>query len=173
MSKVTIVDERPWKGPLVLSIIILVIGLLLAIGGQGALKIVLMISGAIIVLGSLYVLLGSLSSASPIGIGLCVLGFVLGAALILAPNVFSDIMMVVLAVVVILMGIASLMGGASLGASGPATILGMLIAIMLVVAGVLALLNPKEAADFVMIFIGAMMLAAGAMGIYRALQSRH
>ncbi len=172
MSKVTIVDERPWKGPLVLSIIMLVIGFLLAVGGQGALKIVLMISGAIIVLGSLYVLLGSLSFASPLGIGLCVLGFVLGAALILAPNVFSDIMMVVLAVVVILMGLASLLGGATAGASGPVMIISMVIAVVMVTAGILALLNPKGAADVTMLIVGVMMIIAGALGTYRALQQR-
>ena len=172
MSKVTIVDENPWKGSLVLSIVILVVGILLAVGGQNSLKIVLMISGAVILVGSLFALLGSMSTASPVGIGICALGFVLGAALILVPNLFSDIMMAVLAAALILMGLASILGLASSGASGTAMILGAVMSLVLIAAGVLALLNPRGAADFVMILIGALLIFAGAMGIYRALQQR-
>ena len=172
MSKVTIVDENPWKGSLVLSIVILVVGIILAVGGQNSLKIVLMISGAVILVGSLFALLGSMSTASPMGIGICALGFVLGAALILVPNLFSDIMMVVLAAALILMGLASILGLASSGASGAAMILGAAMSLVLIAAGVLALLNPRGAADFVMILIGALLIFAGAMGICRALQQR-
>jgi len=174
MSKVTIVNENPWKGQLLLSIVILVIGILLAVGGQGSLKIVLMISGALIILASLTLLLGSMGTASPLGIGICVVGFLLGAALIIAPNVFSDIMMVVLAVVVILMGLGSLLGGTAMGGgSGIGAILGMVIAVIMIVAGILALLNPKGTADIIMLIIGVMLIVSGALGAYRALQNRY
>jgi hypothetical protein len=172
MTEFTIVDENPWKKSLILSLVILVIGILLAVGGQGSLKIVLMISGVLILLASILMLLGSVSTASPVGIIICAIGIILGIALIAAPNFFSDIMMIVLAVVVIMMGLGSLLGGTATG-SGPMMIVGMVIAVIMIAAGVLALLNPKETADVIMIIIGVMLIISGALGVYRALEARN
>ena len=100
------------------------------------------------------------------------LGIILGIALIAAPNFFSDIMMIVLAVVVIMMGLGMLLGGTATG-SGPMMIVGMVIAVIMIAAGVLALLNPKETADVIMIIIGVMLIISGALGVYRALEARN
>ncbi len=156
-----------------MSLVILVIGILLAVGGQGSLKIVLMISGVLILLASIFSLLGSVSTASPVGIIICAIGAILGIALIAAPNFFSDIMMIVLAVVVILMGLGSLLTGTAMGGgTGIMAILGMVIAVIMIIAGILALLNPKGAADIIMLIIGVMLIISGALGVYRALESR-
>ena len=171
MTEFTIVDENPWKKSLILSLVILVIGILLAVGGQGSLKIVLMISGVLMLLASILMLLGSVSTASPLGIIICAIGIILGIALIVAPNFFSDVMMIVLAVVVIMMGLGMLLGGTAMG-GGPMMIVGMVIAVIMIAAGVLALLNPKETADVIMIIIGVMLIISGALGVYRALEAR-
>lgn len=172
MTEFTIVDENPWKKSLVLSLVILVIGILLAVGGQGSLKIVLMISGVLMLLASILMLLGSVSTASPLGIIICAIGIIFGIALIAAPNFFSDVMMIVLAVVVIMMGLGMLLGGTAMG-GGPMMIIGMVIAVIMIAAGVLALLNPKETADVIMIIIGVMLIISGALGVYRALEARN
>ncbi len=166
MDKVTVIDGEPWKSRFVMSLVLLVIGILFAVGGRGSLNIVLMISGALITLASLIMMASQMRISNVPGIALCAIGFVLGIALIVAPNLFSGLMMVIMAAMLLVLGILLLLGAPSMG------IVGLVMAALLVVMGVYALFNLDSTADVVMIIIGVFMALSGLVGMAGALNSR-
>ena len=166
MDKVTVIDGNPWKTRFIMGLALFVIGVLFAVGGRGSLNIVLMVAGVLIALASLVALIGQLKASFVPGAALCAAGFVLGVALIAVPNVFSDLMMVILAAMLLVLGLLLLLGSPSMG------IVGIIMAALMVIMGVYALFNLHSTADVVMIIIGVFMALSGLVGMAGALNSR-
>ena len=61
------------------------------------------------------------------------------------------------------------MGGSFAVAKG-SKVLTVLISVILIVMGVLAILNPESAAEFIMIVIGVFILISGLMQLYEGYQ---
>ena len=166
MEKVTVIGDDSWKFRFVMSLALFVLGVLFAVGGRGSLNIVLMITGAFMALASLIMMAGQMRVSNVPGMALCAIGFVFGIALVVAPNVFSGLMMIILAVMLFVMGILLLFGASSMG------IAGFVMAALMVVMGVYALFNLDSTADIVMLIIGAFMALSGLVGMAGALNSR-
>ncbi len=166
MSKVTVIDDNPWKVRFVASLAIFIIGVLFVVGGRNSLNVVLMISGALIAMTSLFVMAVQIKSSYVPGAALGAIGLILGVALIVAPNLFSDLLMLILAVMLLVIGVVLLLGAPRLG------IVGMIMAAVMVILGVYALFNLDSTADVVMIIIGVFMALSGLVGMAGALSSR-
>ena len=93
---------------------------------------------------------------------------VVGLALIVAPNFFESLLMVILAIMLVVIGLFNLlnMKGVSM-AKGPRMV-GILIGVLMIAMGVYALLNIYNAADIVMSIIGAIMIVGGVLGAYNS-----
>ena len=172
MGKVTVIDGNPWKINLIVSAVIFAIGLAVAIGGKESLDLVLMVVGVLIIIGATLSLVGTMNGSSPgIGILICVVGIILGIALLAAPNFFRDIMMALLAITIIIMGILYLAG--SMAFPIPIVkIAGAAIGVLMVIVGIIMLLNLSFAADVIMIVAGILLMAFGLIGMYSAISSR-
>ena len=166
MSKVTVIDGNPWKARFIASLAIFIIGVMFAVGGRGSLNIVLMIAGAIIALTSLIVMATQLSVSSIFGAALGAAGLILGVALIAVPNLFSDVLMLILAAMLLAIGILLLLSAPHIG------IVGMVIAAVMVILGIYALFNLDSTADVVMVIIGVFMALSGLVGMAGALSSK-
>jgi len=92
-----------------------------------------------------------------IGIIILIVGFIL----LLAPNLVSDIMMLLLAIGLILIGILTAMGGLADKGDGKVRILPVIVGAIFVIVGIYAALNLDDTADIVMIIIGILVLIAG------------
>ena len=101
----------------------------------------------------------------PIIIGALFLVF--GIILAIMPGFFTDVLMVLLAIFLIFIGVLSAFSSlTSAGEKNPLIlIISLAIAIVMIVAGVLALFNLDDTADLVMIIIGIMMIVSGVMNV--------
>ncbi len=171
MGKVTVIDGNPWKTNLIISAIIFAVGIAVAIGGKGSLDIVLMVAGALIILGSVLSLAVNAGAATPFSVLICAIGLILGIALVAAPSFFRDAMMVILAIAIVIIGVMYILGASMLQFPG-ARIIGIIIGVLMVAVGSLMIFNPSFMADVIMTVAGILLAVFGLIGIYSALSSR-
>ena len=120
-----------------------------------------------------FALFGGIQSKLVIPIVIGGVMLALGIALIILPNLFSDIFMVLLGILLILMGVT---GALSIldndKTSIPNIVFSAVIAVAMVVAGVFAIIYMDDAKDWVMILIGVLMIITGALNVGAGLLAR-
>ncbi len=169
--EVTIEKFNPWKNSLIGGIFLLVFGILLAVFQQESLKWILIFAGVLAaVMGVLSLYDGVRSNFTPtIVIG--AIELVIGIALIVAPNFFSDILMILLALALIIVGIVSVFNiGSGFAVANGSKVLSVVIGVVMIILGIYALLNLRDTADVVMIIIGVITAVVGLLNIYEAYQ---
>ncbi|MBO4797749.1 MAG: DUF308 domain-containing protein [Candidatus Methanomethylophilaceae archaeon] len=171
MNGAAAADDRPWYIALIFPVILLLLGIAIAAGGQDSLKIILTIFG---ILAVIYAIIYLISSRDMNGFVLlpAIITLVIGVALIAVPNFFSDLLMVIFSISVILFGIILLIGGVRADVSAASRAIGLISAGIMVVAGIIALFNPEGTADILMIIVGAFIAVSGLLGIIGIATSR-
>ena len=164
--------QNQWKYALVVGVMNIIIGVLLVIFKRESLSVILIISGVLLVINGAIAVIGSLMDKSVIGIVLGGIFIAIGVALIILPNLFTDIFMILLAVLLIIMGVSGAVSTFDTSETGVAgRIISLIIAVAMVAAGVITLFNLQEAADWLMILIGCIMIATGALNVLGGLLS--
>ena len=152
------------------GILSIIIGVLLVIFKKDSLNVILIISGVLLVINGALIIIGSLSEKVVLGIVLGGLLAAFGVAMIILPNLFADIFMILLAVLLIIVGVA---GAMSAFDENDKTILGWLfaaiIAVAMVTAGILILFNLNNSADWVMIAVGIITIISGTLDLSKAI----
>ena len=158
--------QKQWIYAIIVGIINIVIGALLVIFKRDSLSTILIIAGVLLVIDGAIAIIGGAMGKDviPIVVGAIILG--VGIALIILPNLFTDIFMVLLAILLIIMGVSGAMSTFDSSESGTiGKIFSLVIAAAMIVAGILALFNLHEAADWLMIIIGVIMIVTGALNV--------
>ncbi len=170
-----VIIERfnPWKRELLMGVLFLVVGLLMVLLGQESLEIILMIGGAFLFVYGLLAVAGSLTGGVNAGLIAGVFSLILGLLLLILPGLFSDILMALLGVGLIIVGLITLLGGStSFSLSVGSKLLTAAIAVLMVIMGIYALLNMDDTADIVMIVIGVIVMVSGILRIADAVQMK-
>ena len=161
--------SNPWKDSLISGLIFILVGVLLAVLQEGALNIILIITGVLVVLYGLLTVYDGYRSGVPFHLGFGVLICILGALLIALPNVFTDLLMILLAIALIIGGVMSLSNLApSFIATKETKILSGISGAVMLVLGVVALFNLDDTADVIMILIGVFVVISGLIKLYEA-----
>ena len=152
---------------LIIGIVDIIVGCLLIIYKRDSLEVVLIIWGILIAVNGAITLLIGLKGKVTIPIIIGALFLVFGIILAIMPGFFTDVLMVLLAIFLIFIGVLSAFSSlTSSGEKNPLIlIISLAIAIVMIVAGVLALFNLDDTADLVMIIIGIMMIVSGVMNV--------
>ena len=165
--------QQQWIYAVIIGIINIIIGVLLVIFKRDSLNVILIISGVFLAIDGVIALFGGIQSKLVIPIVIGGVMLALGIALIILPNLFSDIFMVLLGILLILMGVT---GALSVldndAASIPNIVFSAVIAVAMVVAGVFAIIYMDDAKDWVMILIGVLMIITGALNVGAGLLAR-
>ena len=158
----------------------ILIGILLVIFKRDSLNVILIVSGVLLAItGALNIIVG-IKEKVPVVIILGAVFLGLGIAMILLPNLFSDILMILLAVIFLFLGVSGVFS--AFDASDDAIIIRILsiaIAALMIAAGVIILLHLNNAADWVMIASGILMIFSGASNVaagvlmYRLIKAVH
>lgn len=159
----------PRKTALIGAAVMIIIGALILFLKSEALRWILMGAGVLFVVLGAYSLYNGHKSGNNFGVLISAVIMVVGVALVVAPNFFESLLMVILAIMLIVMGIFNLLNlkGVSI-AKGP-MIVTLVIGILMIAMGAYALLNIDNAADIVMSIIGAIMIVSGVFGAYNAM----
>ena len=158
--------QKQWIYAILVGVINIVIGALLVIFKRDSLCTILIIAGVLLVINGAIAVLGGLmdKAALPVIIGAIFIG--IGIALIILPNLFTDIFMVLLAILLIITGVSGAISSFDTSDAGIAgRIIALVIAIAMIAAGVITLFNLNEAADWLMIVIGVIMIVSGILNI--------
>lgn len=172
LMEVTIERYNPWKSSLIGGIFMLIVGILLVVMKQDGLRWILIIAGILLIVLGVLTLFDWTKNRLTIPLVFGALMIVIGILLVALPNVFEDILMIILAAGLILMGIITLLGAIGGSANTMGKVLGAVVGVILVILGVVALMNLDETADIVMIIIGALLAVAGLLQIVDAVQMR-
>lgn len=164
--------SSPWTSTLVMGLVLVVIGVLLIVGRQDALQWILIIAGVLIAASGAFSLYGGVRTGATMLTVTGAIALVIGVALVVMPNLFSDLLMILLAVMLLIIGVISVFSLASPVATGGSKILSIVIGIILIVMGVYALMNLDDTADIVMIVIGGALVLAGLLDAVEAFQLR-
>jgi uncharacterized membrane protein HdeD (DUF308 family) len=158
----------PRKSALIGAAVMIIIGALILFLKSEALKWILIGAGVLFVALGAYSIYNGHKSGNNFGMVLSAIILVIGLALIIAPNFFESLLMVILAIMLIVIGMFNLlnMKGVSM-AKGPRMV-GVLIGVLMIAMGVYALFNLDNAADLVMSIIGAVMIVGGVLGAYNS-----
>lgn len=149
----------------------LLIGVLLIVLQSEGLKWALIIAGVLALVSGVLTIVDGMKSNFVIGIAIGVVTAIIGVALIVLPNLFTDILMVLLAIALIIVGAVTALGaGSSFAVATGSKIISVLVGAIMVVLGIYALMNLHETADIVMIIIGVFLAVSGALRIYGAYQ---
>lgn len=167
--EVVVEKYNPWKDAMLAGIILLVIGVLLMVLQGDGLKWILIIGGLLLLVLGILSIYDSFKGRFSLGLAIGVVEAVFGLVLIILPNLFADLLMVLLAIGLIIVGLMSILGMSSgfAVASGSKAI-SLIIGVVLVVLGVFAILNLDQTADVVMAVIGAVLAVIGVLRIYGA-----
>ena len=159
--------QQQWLLTLIIGIIDIIVGILLIVFKRDSLEVVLIIWGILIAInGGLNLLIG-LKHMLMIPIVVGSLFLALGIILAVIPGFFTDILMILLAVFLIFIGVLGAISALdSVGEKNIIlVIISLAIAVIMIIAGTLALFNLEKTADWVMIIIGVMMLVSGIMNV--------
>lgn len=164
--------QNQWIYAIIVGAINIIIGALLVIYKRDSLSVILIISGVFLVINGTIAILGSIMNKNVAGIVIGAVIFAVGVALIILPNFFTDVFMILLAILLIVMGVS---GALSTFSKPDENMLGMvfsiIIAVAMVVAGVYTLFNLQSTADWVMIIIGVIMIVTGALNVLAGILS--
>lgn len=152
----------------------IIIGALLVIYKRESLSVILIISGIFLVINGAIAVIGCLMDKNVIGTVLGAIFIGVGIALIILPNLFTDIFMILLAILLIVMGISGGLSTFDKPENGVAGIIfSLVISIVMIFAGVYTLFNLETTADWLMIVIGVIMIITGVLNIIGGLVSRY
>lgn len=166
-------QQTSWTVPVLYGAILVIIGLVLAAFKGEALKTLIMIAGALVLISGLMGTIVSFKESSQLPI-LSIVTVILGLVLILIPNFVGDVLMVLLGIGLILGGLLLVMDGVSaIKESLFTAILPIIAGVLLFVVGILAILNLDATKDYIMIIIGAVVAVAGLFFIFKGLKVRN
>ena len=158
--------QNQWKFALIVGILDIVIGILLIIYKRDSLNVILIISGVLLaIVGALGIISGIRDKAT-VSIILGAIFLALGIAMIVLPNLFTDILMVLLALMFLFFGVAGVLSTFDAEGELISKIVSIAIAAIMIAAGVIILFNLKESADWVMIITGILMAISGVINVY-------
>lgn len=165
--------QQQWIYAVIIGIINIIIGVLLIILKRDSLNIILIVSGVFLAIDGVFALFGGIQSKLVIPIVIGGVMLALGIALIILPNLFADIFMVLLGILLILMGVTGALSVLDNDTTSiPNIVFSAVIAVAMVVAGVFALIYMDDAKDWVMILIGVLMIITGALNVGAGLLAR-
>ncbi len=169
--QVVVEKFNPWKDAFISGLFLLLIGVLLAVLQGEGLKWILIIAGVLALISGIMAIVESMQSKFSVGLAMGVVTAVIGLALIVLPNLFSDILMVFLAVALIIIGAVTALGaGSGFAVATGSKAISLIVGVILVVLGIYAIMNLDDTADIVMIIIGVVLAFSGIMRIYGAYQ---
>lgn len=156
---------------LLMGALYLIIGILLAVLGKGALNIVLIIAGVLILISGALGVYECLKSKNNAGLVGPAINVALGLVLIILPNLLVDVLMILLAILLIVLGITTALS-INVGVKMPKTskTASIVIGVVMVVLGVLALVDPSGIANMILVIIGIVMAVLGVLNIVAALK---
>ena len=165
--------QQQWIYAVIIGILNIIIGVLLIILKRDSLNIILIVSGVFLAIDGVFALFGGIQSKLVIPIVIGGLMLALGIALIILPNLFADIFMVLLGIMLILMGVTGALSVLDNDKTSiPNIVFSAVIAVAMVVAGVFAIIYMDEAKDWVMILIGVLMIITGVLNVGAGLLAR-
>ena len=169
--------QNQWKFAMIVGIIDIVVGVLLMIFKKDSLNVILIISGVLLAIAGAIVVISGLKEKMTVTIVIGAVFLALGIAMVALPNLFSDILMILLAVMFILFGIAGVLSTFDSEGELASKIISLAIAALMIVAGIIILCNLNNAADWVMIASGIIMVFTGVINFlggyvqYKALKA--
>lgn len=179
VAMISIKERRnAWKWQMLLGLLLVILGILMAIFQQDALEAILIVSGVLLIIAAVFVFIEAATEGFPaVGLLHGALYLILGVVLVLVPALVSDVLMVLLAVGLILVGLLSLLGISTFSITDTdSKIVNVIIAVIMIVMGILALFYLDDTADIVMIVIGVFVAIAGivrCVGAYHMYEMFH
>ena len=154
----------PTRDPLATAVLMLLVGLILVIMGAGAIQIVVVFAGVMmIVYGSSHISRGIRGNASTdlvIGILLAIVGLLL----VVATGSMTRILIIVVGLFLMVLGILAIVG--NLDSGGRRRTVALVVGIVMVVLGVLLVAYPGATTDTFIRILGVVMAVAASLSVY-------
>ena len=173
MAEINITNAKDeWITSLVYGILLVAVGVCMIVFKQEALKWILIISGILMIISAAIELIFAIGKLHTLPV-MPILSLILGVLLVVLPNFMADVLMILLGVILILYGILSVFAAIAGQKNGGAVVLviGALIGVLAIAAGIYAILNNDDAADVVMIGTGVFTIVLGAIQIVGGINS--
>ena len=158
--------QNQWKFAIIAGILDIVIGVLLVIYKRDSLNVILIITGVLLAIAGAVILISGIREKQTIAIVFGAVFLALGIAMVVLPNLFTDILMILLAVMFLFFGVIGVLSTFDSEGDLISKIISIAIAALMIAAGIIVLLNLKESANWVMIVTGIMMAVTGAINFY-------
>ncbi len=169
--EVTVEKFNPWKDSLITGIFMVLLGILIIVLQSDALKWILIIGGILCIISGAMMIYGAMSTKFRPTLVMGAILVVLGIALIVLTSLVEDILMILLALGLIVMGIVSLFGtGSGFAVARGSKVISILVGVLLIIVGAYALMNRGTTEDIVMIVIGALILISGILELVECYQ---
>ncbi len=154
----------PWKDPLASAILMLLLGLVLIVLGRQAVQILVVAAGVLLMI------YGSVSLSKGIRYGGTedavkgLLAAVFGLVLAMASGQVMDFVTVILGAVLVVIGVVTFVQ--NLKSGGKRRTAALAVGAVLVIIGVALLLLRSQMTEAFVMLAGALMMVAGAVGLY-------
>ena len=169
--EVTVEKFNPWKDSLFSGILMVLLGVLIMVLGNDALKWILIIAGVLCLIAGAFMIYEASNTRFVPTLVMGAIMFVLGIALVVLTSIFEDILMILLALGLLVMGIISLFGvGNGFAVAKGTRVISVVIGILLIIVGGYALFNLEDTAEVVMIIIGAVITVSGLLELVESHQ---
>lgn len=154
----------PAKDPLATAILMLLLGVVLIALGAGAVTIVVVFAGVMLmVYGASYMSRG-IRSKSGVDMALGLIAAVVGLLLVIATGRMTSLLIAIMGLFLIALGILAIVTNLDAGRRRRDTAL--VVGIVMVVIGVVLIAYPGATTDLMMTVIGVIMVVVGAVSLY-------
>lgn len=157
--------KSAWVSPVVYGVLLILMGVVMAIFKEEALRWILIATGILMIVGNTLALYASYTDSKNFPVP-AVIALVIGLVLVLIPGIIADVAMICLGIAFLLYGIGSIL--AALGASGKSTIQTALCAVIGVLSvglGIYTFFHLDNVAATTMLFIGIFTAVMGVVQV--------
>lgn len=160
--------SKSWSDLLIIGVLMTIVGVLMIVFQAKSLNIILIVFGILLLVGGVIgAFVGVKEGSNPIILS-GVIRIVIGVLILVLTALVRDILMVVLAIGLIIVGASNVLTGIKSGLEMKERILPFVVGAVFLVAGIYALFHLNGTADIVMIIIGAFTVFGGVLDLYDA-----
>lgn len=166
--------DNSWMINVIIGLILLIVGILIAIFKGDSLKIILIVMGVCLLIPGISGLVISIKNKSDEYVIPAVIYTVVGILLIIIPNFFADLAIIMLGIGLIIIGGAAVFMAVTHRSenSKVATIVMIILGVLLAILGALVMINFGDAKNIVMLIVGILTAVAGAIYIIAGLNQK-
>ena len=152
----------PWRDPLASSILMLLLGVVLIVLRSGAVSVVAVFAGAVLIVYGADALSRGIRSDRSGDTLLGVLACIVGLLMIVASGMFAKLVVLVVALFMVVLGVMKLIEKGSKRRRDA----NIMVGVVLILIGLLFVLYPGAVADTVVLVVGIVLVVVSAVSIW-------